>query len=116
MDKYVITQEPVNDATVILKPEQILDNNNAYKMVEMITAAQAYGYRYIIVDMAQLEFISSAGVGSLLGTVGESRANGGDIVLCNVSENIMNILNVLDLADFFTIRSDKDEAVAVGRV
>ena len=33
MDKYIITQEPVNDATVILKPEQVLDNNNAYKMV-----------------------------------------------------------------------------------
>ena len=82
----------------------------------MITAAQAYGYRYVIIDMAQLEFISSAGVGSLLGTVGESRSAGGDIILCNVSENIMDIFNVLDLADFFTIRPDKVEAVALSGV
>jgi len=116
MDKYAIAQEPVNDMTVVFRPEQLLDNNNAYKMVEMITAAQAYGYRFIIIDMKQLEFISSAGVGSLLGTVGEFRNAGGDIVLCNVSENIMNILNVLDLADYFTIRSDQVEAVALSRV
>ena len=45
------------------------------------------------------------------GTVLVSREAGGDIVLCNVSESISNILRVLDLVDFLTIESDTENAL-----
>ena len=55
--------------------------------------------------MEGLEFLSSAGVGSMLGTVEVSREMGGDIVLCGPSEKIVHILEVLDLCDYLTILS-----------
>ncbi|MEZ5360315.1 MAG: STAS domain-containing protein [Candidatus Zixiibacteriota bacterium] len=85
---------------------KVLDNNNAHEMFELITNAQSEGMNRIIVDMHELEFLSSAGVGSLLGTVDASRGAGGDIVLCNVGESILHILDVLDLTTYMTIASD----------
>ena len=103
------SQKILNEDTVIINAGKQLDNNNAHEMVETIAAAQSEGYKFIILDMQQLEFISSAGVGSILGTIETSREIGGDIILCNASDTIIQVLKVLDLADYLTIRSDETE-------
>ena len=108
-----IDQRSVNDDTLVVTPHKTLDNNNAHEMVDIITSAQARGYRFIVMDMSQLEFLSSAGVGSILGTVEISREAGGDIILCGVPETIMHVLQVLDLSDYLTIKPDQQQALAV---
>ena len=69
MNAEQIKSTQLNDDTIIINPRRLLDNNNAHEMAENISQAQSRGFRFIIVDMAQLEFISSAGVGSILGSV-----------------------------------------------
>jgi anti-anti-sigma factor len=110
MNNMNIEQKILSPEAIILNPGESLDNNNAHIMVDAIAKAQASGYKYIIIDMARLGFISSAGVGSILGTVEESREKGGDIILCNVSETIRQILTVLDLTDYLTIRINENAA------
>jgi len=111
MEDKKISKTAVNDTTVIVKPFKTLDNNNAHEMVDIITAVQEEGYKMIIVDMSDLEFLSSAGVGSILGTIENSREAGGDIILCSVPDSINHILEVLDLTDYLTIRESKDMAL-----
>lgn len=110
MSQSEIKKSNLNDFTRILKPCGSLDNNNAHEMVDLISAAQADRYKFIIIDMIDLEFISSAGVGSILGTVESSREAGGDIILCNASPSVLHVLEVLDLTDYLTIKSDEKEA------
>lgn len=112
MEKWQATQKVLSDDTVLLGPGRVLDNNNAHEMVEVISKAQESGYKYIIVDFGELEFLSSAGVGSILGTIEISREAGGDIVLCNVRPTIMHVLEVLDLADYLTVKAGAQEAAA----
>jgi anti-sigma B factor antagonist len=111
MNAAAIEQRSLNDDVAVIRPGKVLDNRNAHEMVEMISAVQASGHKYTLVDCAVLEFLSSAGVGSILGTVEVSREAGGDIILFNVHENIMHVLNVLDLVDYLTIRADEHEAM-----
>ena len=103
----------INDDKALIVTGETLDNNNAHEMVEAVTSAQTREFKFIIVDMADLEFLSSSGVGSILGTVEISRDMQGDIVLCNVSGTILHVLEVLDLADFLTIKSTMQDAVAM---
>ena len=104
----MISTKKLGTDTIVLNPGKALDNTNAHEMTEAICGAQAEGFKNIIIAMDELEFLSSAGVGSMLGTVEASRDMGGDIVLCGLSEKIIHILDVLDLCDYLTIRS-RDE-------
>jgi len=106
-----ITSRTVNDDTIILNPGTLLDNNNAHEMAAAISDAQTRNYRFIIVDMQHLEFISSAGVGSILGSVEAAREIEGDIIICNASETILHVFEVLDLFDYLTIKKTEKEAV-----
>lgn len=110
MEKWQVKKKALNDQTVLFDPGRVLDNNNAHEMVDVITRAQDAGYKYIIVDLGELEFLSSAGVGSILGTIETSREAGGDIVLCNVRPTILHVLEVLDLVDYLTVKTDAQEA------
>ena len=110
MDDSQLEQKKLNDETLVVKTGQTLDNNNAHEMVDIISTAQAKGFKYIIVDMSALEFISSAGVGSILGTVEISRSNGGDIILCRVANQIKHVFELLDLTDYLTIRDSEQDA------
>ncbi|MFZ5980034.1 MAG: STAS domain-containing protein [Candidatus Zixiibacteriota bacterium] len=105
-----ITIEKVDRYLIVITTGRVLDNNNAHEMVQVITSAQEQGYKFIVIDMTSLEFISSAGVGSFLGTVETSREAGGDIILCHAREEIMHVFQVLDLIDYLTIKNSLDEA------
>jgi anti-anti-sigma factor len=106
----MITKERIDGAAIVINPGKTLDNSNAHEMTEILNAAQADGYRYLILDMDGLEFLSSAGVGSILGSLGKTRDSGGDIILCNVPEKILHILKILDLCDYLTIKQTREEA------
>lgn len=111
-NEQAITQQPFGEHILIVHPPAALDNNNAHEMVDVITTAQTSGYRYIILDMTDVEFLSSAGVGSILGTVESSRERGGDIILCNLAEPILHILGILDLGEYLTIHPNQEAALA----
>ena len=107
-----LTLEKVDRDLMIITTGQVLDNNNAHEMVQVITSAQEQGYKFIVIDMTSLEFISSAGVGSFLGTIETSREAGGDIILCHAREEILHVFQVLDLVEYLTIRDTLDDAKA----
>lgn len=100
----MISEKKLGADTIVLDPGRVLDNTNAHEMTEAICKAQDGGFKTIIVDMKELEFLSSAGVGSILGTVEVSREMGGDIILCGPSEKIVHILEVLDLCEYLTMK------------
>jgi len=111
MDKHSFDIKKLNDFTIMVDPGGRLDNNNAQAMVETLLEARSEGYMHVIIDMNRLEFLSSAGVGSILGTVEHFRAEGGDIVLCNASPEIVHVFRVLDLIDYLTVKASAEEAV-----
>lgn len=100
----------INDDTWVIAVGTALDNSNALEMLNAIRGAYEGGFRRIIIDMAKLEFLSSAGVGSILGSIEDIREQGGDIILCHLSPQIRHVFEVLDLADYFTMTESRDTA------
>lgn len=112
MKTLLLSQHALTDDTWIIRASQRLDNNNAEEMVNALQQAHANGFHTVRINCAQLTFLSSAGVGSLLAYVDEFREKGGDLVLYSVSESIIHVLTVLDLADYFTIETGSVQAEA----
>jgi len=112
MSFRIFIEQPVSERITTITLGQMLDNNNAESVVQTIVNAQERGCKFIIIDCEKLTFLSSAGVGAIIGTLEASRDQGGDIVLCNVSETICHVLSVLDLLSFLTVKGSVQEAIA----
>lgn len=99
-----------HDDTRIIRTGTVLDNSNAEEFSSLLMDIYSSGAKHLIIDMSALEFLSSAGIGSIVGTVELFRERDGDIVLTQVSDKIMKILAVLSLASYLTVCRSTEEA------
>jgi anti-sigma B factor antagonist len=65
----------------------------------------------IIVNFAELTYISSAGLGVFMAFIEKIRDNGGDIKLSSMTEKVFNIFDLLGFPLLYEIFSDEDEAI-----
>jgi anti-sigma B factor antagonist len=77
------------------------------KFREQMSAAS---YRWVV-DMAGLEYISSAGLGSFIGVLEEVRSHGGDILFVGLTAKTEKIFQVLGFTRIFRLFPSEREAV-----
>ena len=70
------------------------------------------GKKRILVDLSEVRWVNSTGVGILITGYTTMRRNKGDLKLLNVSNKIQSILYVTKLNLIFECFDDEDEAVA----
>ena len=90
-----------------------VDSSTAPKLSDTLDAIIAAGRYKIVIDMAGLEYMSSAGFRALIAAQRNCKHyNRGEVVLVNVPENINT---ALELAGFTTLfKMFKDITAAVG--
>ena len=69
------------------------------------------GKPWIIVRLQDVDFICSAGMGTLLSAVGEARKRGGEVIFTDVSAKVRTIFEFLDIWDYITTAPDKGAAL-----
>jgi anti-sigma B factor antagonist len=65
----------------------------------------------IALDFEDVHFVSSAGIGMLLGLTSTMRDEGGEVWLTRVSQQVVSVFALLNLDDFFVIRDSEEEIV-----
>lgn len=71
----------------------------------------ADGKKKIILNLAEVDYIDSSGVGELVGSFTTVRNAGGELKLLNLSQKVHDVLHVTKLYTVFDIRDDEFQAV-----
>lgn len=68
--------------------------------------------KYLVLDLAGVNFIDSTGLGTLVRLLGTTRAVHGDLKLCKVPETVAHTLRITDLHTLLDMHGSEMEAVA----
>jgi anti-sigma B factor antagonist len=68
------------------------------------------GFKIIVVNMENLAYISSAGLGVLINANEHIQKSGGELRLCGLSEKVKNIFRLLGFINLFKIFDSEKEA------
>ena len=71
----------------------------------------AKGQKKIILNLAEVDYIDSSGVGELVGCFTTVRNAGGELKLLNLSKKVHDVLHVTKLYTVFDVRDDEFNAV-----
>jgi anti-sigma B factor antagonist len=69
------------------------------------------GKKKIVLNLAEVDYIDSSGVGALVGGFTAVRNAGGELKLLNLSQKVHDVLHVTKLYTVFDIRDDEFHAV-----
>jgi len=94
-----ITTRDVNEVKIVAV-EGELDLNASQEADKQLTQLREDGVKKMLIDLAKLEFISSAGLRVLLATAQEIKAAGGDLRVCNLNATVKE---VFDISGFSTL-------------
>jgi anti-sigma B factor antagonist len=71
----------------------------------------AQGKKKILLNLAQVDYIDSTGVGELVGCFTTVRNGGGELKLLNLSQKVNDVLHVTKLYTVFDVKDDEFTAV-----
>lgn len=78
--------------------------------LELLAAAQEANYR-LVVDLARVSLLTSAGIGALISVNKTCHDSGGRMVLCSVSDEINEVLHLTKVSNILCITSNAQGAV-----
>jgi anti-sigma B factor antagonist len=100
-----------NNSTIV-KVSGSVDALTAAELTRVLTNQIAEGNVNLIVDLVSVEFMSSAGLRTLLGAVKEARSHAGDLRIASTNPGIDKVLKMSGFHNIAKVFASQDEAVS----
>ena len=113
-DDFTIEQSEDMQSLPLLTLRGRLDAVGAQQLREECAAVGEQGMPLLAVSLAELTFVASSGLGTFLLISDEFKNQDQKIVFVGVSDNVMQVIRLLNLDQFLDIRSSVED-VFVGK-
>jgi anti-sigma B factor antagonist len=88
-----------------------VDSSSAPDLDEALKNLTNEGRSNLVLDLSQVDYMSSAGLRSLVSTLRDCKRRGGDVRLATPSARVSDVLNLAGLDSIFQIYTSTTEAV-----
>ena len=105
-----IPVENLNGVAVAAVPVDELDASNSSEFKRDI-APVLQSQNKLVLDLGQLRFVDSSGLGAMLSCLRQVSAKGGDLKLCGMSKQVRATFELVRMHRIFDISGTKEEAV-----
>lgn len=102
----------INCMTSVVKafqPSGILDEINGNQLRRDIISAVETGVDMVLLDLQDITFMNSAGLGTLLAALRTVKTKGSNIFICSVNEQVKMLFGMTKMERVFNIYSNRDE-------
>ncbi len=106
-----VTVEEQGEGRAVMRVEGRLDLVAAAGLREAVRAAVEAGSRSLVVDLADVPFVDSSGIGALIGGLRETRQAGGELRIANAAEQVRTVLSLTKIDRVLKPYASVDEAL-----
>jgi len=101
----------VRDVTVVDIEGRIVLGEESARLRELVNGLLKSGHKKILFNLADVQYIDSSGLGSLVSAFTSVRRQGGELKLLHLTSKVHDVLQITKLYTVFDIMDD--EAVAI---
>lgn len=106
------TLEPSSSGAMIVRPHGRLNMVTAASLKEVVANAVAEGSIHLVVDLSDVEFMDSSGLGALVSGLKSARHAGGDLRIASATEQVRMVLKLTNLDRVLTMHDNVADALA----
>ena len=110
MKSFYIRSKVVENVAVIY-PKGHLDAHNVERFEKELLKLMGNDHIRIAINCRDLNYISSAGMGIIMGYLDEIREKGGDIKLCCVSDRVYEIFDLVGFTEIYEFIDSEENTV-----
>ena len=102
--------DDMDGVVVAIVPVEELDASNSVEFKRDIAPVLQSQSR-VVLDLSQLRFVDSSGLGAMLSCLRQLSGKGGDLKLCSMSKQVRALFELVRMHRIFDIYGTQDEAV-----
>ncbi len=106
------TSRHVNGVTVVDMSGRITLGEGGVVLRETIHDLLAKGDKKILLNLGEITYIDSSGIGELIGAFTSVRNKGGDLKLLNLTKKVHDLLQITKLYTVFDIKDNEAGAIS----
>ena len=106
-----VSSQPLEEKVQIVDLSGVLDIYTTRHFEKTLNSLIAQGNHWIIINFKRCDYISSAGLGALVGAARALRSREGDLRLEHLSNKIMKIVKLLGFDRILRIYNSEEEAL-----
>ncbi len=106
-----ITEREQQGITVFVLEGRV-DSEGAVDLDLALQTALTEGKYKLVLDMAQVRYINSAGLRTLADVLTQAKANNGNVCLVDLNPKVRRVLQIIGFDNFFSIFDSVDAALA----
>lgn len=111
MKSGLIISESLSGTVQILKLSGYLDGHTFVELERSLDRSIKGGVNRLVLDLADLTYIASAGVGVFINAQHQVRKVGGSLQLVNPAPSVREVFGILGLEAIFTIHATVEQGV-----
>src|SRR5438874_531918 len=106
-----IDTRQVNDISVIDISGRITLGEGDVLLRDTIGNLLAKGQKKLLLNLAEVSYLDSSGLGALVGVYTAVRKQGGELQLLKITNRVRNLLQITKLYTVFVVNDDENEAI-----
>ncbi len=91
--------------------EGILNADTSQQLEAILEPISGADEPRVLVHLADLTYISSAGIGCFIGVIRRIRTQGGDIRFSDTNPKVKRVFQLLDMEDFFQFHASMEQGL-----
>ena len=107
-----MTNREVDSVSVVALDGRIVLGEESNALREKVKSLIAEGKKKIVLNMANVTFIDSAGLGTLVSTFHSAKSQGAALKLAHLGAKFQEVLQITKLLTVFDVYNSEAEAVA----
>ena len=105
-------KQEIKSNTLILRIDgDLIGEDNGTQLVSAVNDAVSHQLLMCIIDISELRYINSSGIGVLITILTKFRNKGGEVFLMNPSDSVKKLLVITKLNSIFQIIKTEEEAI-----
>jgi anti-sigma B factor antagonist len=109
--KFEFKVEELNEIVIIHFIGSIFDKSEATDLLTSIDDYLEKGTNKFIVNLSQIDYMNSSGLGILINILTKSRNKYGELVVCEIPDKVVKLLVTSKLKNIFKITESQDLAI-----
>ncbi|MBK8290664.1 MAG: STAS domain-containing protein [Flammeovirgaceae bacterium] len=102
-------QEIKGNSLILRITGDLIGEDNGTQLISAVNDAMSHQASVCIIDISDLRYINSSGIGVLITILTKFRNKGGEVYLMNPSESVSKLLVITKLNAIFQIIKSEDE-------
>ena len=100
-------QASMEPTVQVLAPSGILDGTQAAEVRNKVSEALATGAKTLLIDLKDITFIDSSGLGTLVSVLKKVRSQDCEMVVCSISPQVKMLFELTSMDQVFQVFEDR---------